>query len=104
MLFRSFLFFKAAADGIFAKGSEKLRTGIDDLQALLIGIKCERDSHKFFKRYGERFEDSEGKQVFLEFADEERTHCELLKREYRALRERQSLARAGKRAPARSSL
>ena len=38
------------------------------MQALLIGIKCERGSHKFFKRYGERFEDSEGKRIFLEFA------------------------------------
>ena len=38
----------------------------------MIGIRCERGSHRFFKRYGERFEDSEGKQIFLEFADEER--------------------------------
>ena len=58
-------------------------------KALLIGIKCERGSHKFFKRYGERFEDSEGKQIFLEFADEERAHLELLIHEYRALRDRQ---------------
>ena len=49
----------------------------------MIGIKCERGSHRFFKRYGEKFEDSEGKQIFLEFADEERTHLELLIREYR---------------------
>ena len=55
----------------------------------MIGIKCERGSHRFFKRYGERFEDSEGKQIFLEFADEERTHLELLIREYRALVVRQ---------------
>ena len=61
-------------------------TGVDDQQALLIGIRCERGSHKFFKRYGERFEDSEGKQIFLEFADEEREHLDLLIREYRALR------------------
>ena len=50
----------------------------------MIGIRCERGSHRFFKRYGERFEDSEGKQIFLEFADEERAHLELLIREYRA--------------------
>ena len=54
-----------------------------------IGIRCERGSHRFFKRYGERFEDSEGKQIFLEFADEEREHLELLIREYRALVKRQ---------------
>jgi Fur family ferric uptake transcriptional regulator len=89
----TFLFFKGAAHGIFAEGAEKLRAGVDDLQALLIGIRCERDSHKFFKRYGERFEDSEGKQIFLEFAEEERAHRDLLISEYRALRERLALAR-----------
>jgi Fur family ferric uptake transcriptional regulator len=84
----TFLFFKGAASGLFAAGAEQLRKGVDDQQALLIGIKCERGSHEFFKRYGERFEDSEGKQVFLEFADEERVHLELLIREYHSLRER----------------
>ena len=55
----------------------------------MIGIKCERGSHRFFKRYGDKFEDSEGKKIFLEFADEERAHLELLIREYRSLVERQ---------------
>ena len=86
----TFLFFKGAASGLFAEGAKQLRKGVNDQQALLIGIKCERGSHKFFKRYGERFEDSEGKQVFLEFADEERAHLDLLIREYRALRTRQA--------------
>jgi Fur family ferric uptake transcriptional regulator len=85
----TFLFFKGAASGLFAEGAEELRKGVNDQQALRIGIRCERGSHEFFKRYGERFEDSEGKQVFLEFADEERAHLDLLLREYRALRERQ---------------
>jgi Fur family ferric uptake transcriptional regulator len=99
----TFLFFKGAANGIFAEGAEKLSAGVDDLQALLIGIKCERDSHKFFKKYGERFEDSEGKQVFLEFADEERAHRDLLITEYRVLRERLKLRRPAKvRTPAPS--
>ena len=84
----TFLFFKGAASGLFAEGTEKLRKGVDDLQALLIGIKCERGSHKFFKKYGERFEDSEGKQIFLEFADEERAHLDLLIGEYRTRRVR----------------
>ena len=63
----------------------------------MIGIRCERASHRFFKRYGERFEDSEGKQIFLEFASEERVHLELLIREYRAL-----ARRLEKNPPARS--
>jgi Fur family transcriptional regulator, ferric uptake regulator len=95
----TFLFFKGAASGLFASGAEELRKGVDDQQALLIGIRCERGSHEFFKRYGERFEDSEGKQVFLEFADEEREHLELLIREYRSLRERLGRQRRTKRAP-----
>src|SRR5215510_12490839 len=85
----TFLFFKGAASGLFSEGAAELRQGVNDEEALLIGIRCERGSHQFFKRYGERFEDSEGKQVFLEFADEERAHLDLLIREYKSLMERQ---------------
>ena len=85
----TFLFFKGAANGLFAAGADQLRRdGVDDLEALRIGIRCERGSHRFFKRYGERFEDSEGKQIFLEFAEEERAHLEMLIREYRGLMKR----------------
>jgi Fur family ferric uptake transcriptional regulator len=56
----TFLFFKGAANGLFAEGAEKLMAaGVGDRQALMLGIRCERGSHRFFKRYGERFEDSE---------------------------------------------
>ena len=84
----TFLFFKGPANRLFAAGAAELRQGVDAEQALLIGIKCERGSHQFFKRYGERFEETEGKRIFLEFADEERDHLNLLIREYKALRER----------------
>ena len=94
----TFLFFKGAANGLFAAGADQLTKGVNDRQALMIGIRCERGSHRFFKRYGERFEDSEGKLVFLEFADEERAHLELLIREYRALVHRQR-RRRGRRKP-----
>ena len=91
----TFLFFKGAANGLFATGADKLAKIVDDREALMIGIRCERGSHKFFKRYGERFEDSEGKRIFLEFADEERDHLELLINEYRALVARQRKRRRG---------
>ena len=94
----TFLFFKGAANGLFAAGADQLTKGVNDREALMIGIKCERGSHRFFKRYGERFQDSEGKQIFLEFADEERNHLELLIREYRALVHRQQRKpRSGRR-------
>jgi Fur family ferric uptake transcriptional regulator len=96
----TFLFFKGAANGLFAAGTEELKKGVDDRRALLIGIRCERGSHQFFKRYGERFEESEGKRVFLEFADEERDHLDLLMREYRALLARQRRPRDARRRPA----
>ena len=85
----TFLFFKGAANGLFAAGTEQLKKGVDDRQALLIGIRCERGSHQFFKKYGERFEESEGKRIFLEFADEEREHLDLLVRELKALQAHQ---------------
>ena len=88
----TFLFFKGAANGLFSEGAERLTRGVNDQQAYLIGIRCERGSHRFFKRYGEKFEDSEGKQVFLEFAQEERQHLELLIREYKSLLKRQGRA------------
>jgi len=89
----AFLFFKGAASGLFASGAQQLTPGVDDEQALRIGMKCERGSHLFFKRYGSRFEESEGKRIFLEFAAEERDHFELLVREYRALRARRAAHR-----------
>ena len=76
-------------------GADKLAKIVNDRDALMIGIRCERGSHRFFKRYGERFEDSEGKRIFLEFANEEREHLDLLIREYRALAERQDKHRRG---------
>ena len=86
----TFLFFKGAANGLFARGADALMmAGVNDREAYKIGIRCERGSHRFFKRYGEKFEDSEGKQIFLEFANEERDHLEMLIREYRALLRRQ---------------
>ena len=100
----TFLFFKGAANGLFAEGAEKLMAaGVGDRQALMLGIRCERGSHRFFKRYGERFEDSEGKQIFLEFADEEKQHLDLLIREYRSLARRQGRPKRSRRSPAASA-
>jgi Fur family ferric uptake transcriptional regulator len=100
----TFLFFKGAANGLFAEGADRLTKGVNDQQALMIGIRCERGSHRFFKKYGERFEDSEGKQIFLEFADEERNHLDLLIREYKALVKRQGPPRRPRPAVSRTGI
>jgi Fur family ferric uptake transcriptional regulator len=93
----TFLFFKGAANGLFSEGAEALSRVTSDREALMLGIRCERGSHRFFKKYGERFEDSEGKRIFLEFADEEREHLELLIREYRELVRREPKPQAAAR-------
>jgi Fur family transcriptional regulator, ferric uptake regulator len=85
----TFLFFKGAASGLFGAGVHELHDGIDDREALRIAIRCERGSHEFFKKYASRFEESEGKRIFSEFADEEREHLDLLIREYKTLTARQ---------------
>ena len=90
----TFLFFKGAANGLFAAGADQIGRGVSDLEALMTAIRCERASHRFFKRYGARFEDSEGKQIFLEFAEAERAHLERLVREYRLLSKRPARQRA----------
>jgi Fur family ferric uptake transcriptional regulator len=89
----TFLFFKGAANGLFAAGAGQVSRGVADEQAFAVAMKCERTSHRFFKRYGEKFEDSEGKQVFLEVADEERSHLELLIRESRVTSRRRTRSR-----------
>ena len=85
----TFLFFKGAANGLFAAGAEQLTKGVNDRQALMIGIRCERGSHKFFKRTASGSRTPKASGFFSKFADEERTHLDLLIREYRLLVERQ---------------
>jgi rubrerythrin len=86
----TFLFFKGAASGLFGDGVQELHDGIDDREALRIAIRCERGSHEFFKKYASRFEESEGKQIFTDFANEEGDHLDLLIREYKSLKARQT--------------
>ena len=81
----TFLFFKRAARGLFAEAVDRLADGVDDRQALMLAVRCERGSHRFFKRYGERLEDAEDKRIFLDHARDERAHLERLIRHYRRL-------------------
>lgn len=98
----TFLFFRGAANGLFAAGAGRLADGVEDREAIMMAIRCERGSHQFFKRYGERFEDAASRRIFLSCADSERAHLALLIREYRALVERQRRRRSragGRRRP-----
>jgi hypothetical protein len=67
----TFLFFKGAASGLFASGADELKDGVNDQQALLIGIRCERGSPSSSSATASVR--GLGRQADLpEFADEER--------------------------------
>jgi len=89
----TFLFFKGAANGLFAEGADEVAQGVDDGQALKIAIRCERASHRFFTRYASRFEAPEGTQIFLEFAGEERRRLDMLLREFIAITKKTGVRR-----------
>ena len=93
----TFLFFKGAANGLFAAGADQLTKGVNDRQALMIGIRCERGSHKFFKRYGERSRIRKASGFFWNSPTRNASHLELLLRQDKALVKRQ--ARLRRRAP-----
>ena len=95
----TFLFFKGAASGLFAAGAEQLRRASTTSRRCSSASSASAARIEFFKRYGERFEDSEGKRIFLEFADEEREH--LRSADSRVPRAARATGRAarGRRAP-----
>ena len=99
----TFLFFKGAASGVFAEGTERAARGgrrragaahRDQLRARIAPV---------LQALRRALRGLRGQAVFLEFADEERAHLELLIREYRALRARRRRAgrRGGRAAPLR---
>jgi Fur family transcriptional regulator, ferric uptake regulator len=92
-----FIFFKRAARGLFAEAADRLDGGAAGLRTLMAAVRCERGSHRFFKRYGERLTNPESRRMFLDVAREERSHLALLVREYRALASKQG-RRTGARA------
>ena len=73
------------AQGIFA-GAAKLRDGVDDLKSAAHwhSLRARLSAQDSSKKYGERFEDSEGKQIFLGCG--EREHCCYADPRYRAHR------------------
>ena len=78
------LFFKDAANGLFARGAGELDEGGDLDAALSIGARCERGAHEFFKQYGEQLASAEGRRVFLSLAETKRSHLQRLWRAQRA--------------------
>ena len=74
-----------ALKNIFPSRSEvkkKLKTNISEVDALELAMKMELEAFRFFTDYGDRFNDTKGKDIFLQFAIEEEEHYQIIKEEY----------------------
>ena len=57
----------------------KLSENLTEVEALKLAMGMEREAHYFFRDYAEKFEDTQGRDVFLKFAEEEKEHYNLIK-------------------------
>ena len=76
------------ADAIFPERellSVDVRDAMTHVEALSLAIDLERKSHKFFTDFAKKLDDPRGKKIFRDFAREERSHLESLRKEYERL-------------------
>ncbi len=52
---------------------------LDAQSSLEIALKLNRGAADFFKAYADRFAETQGKQIFINFADQEGNHCDLMR-------------------------
>ena len=52
----------------------QLKKNMTASEALKIAMKMEMDAYNFFNDYAQKFDDTQGKQIFLKFAEEEWEH------------------------------
>ncbi len=61
------------------KVREGLLGDLNEVEALEVALKMEKEAYAFFTEYAERFDDTRGRDIFLRFADEEKDHCDMIK-------------------------
>jgi Fur family transcriptional regulator, ferric uptake regulator len=57
---------------------KRMRPDISEEEALRLALDMERDACEFFTRYAEKFNDTKGRDIFLQFAREEQEHCDII--------------------------
>lgn len=62
--------------------SRRLRPDMTEEEALELAMSMEKDAWDFFRRYAEKFNDTRGRDIFLQFAEEERDHYEIIRAVY----------------------
>ncbi|MGH9339694.1 MAG: transcriptional repressor [Acidobacteriota bacterium] len=65
----------------------RLSGDIREKDALELAMKMEKEAHDFFRNYADKFNDTKGRDIFLQFAEEEQEHYDLIKSEYEKLME-----------------
>ncbi len=65
------------------------------MEALEIAIDLERKSHRFFSNFAKQLDDPRGRKIFRDFADEERSHLESLRNEYKRLKKKEKSPETG---------
>lgn len=56
--------------------ARKLKPDITAEDALKLAMSMEEDAYEFFSRYADKFTDTKGRDIFRQFAEEEKEHCE----------------------------
>ncbi|MGH9338548.1 MAG: transcriptional repressor [Acidobacteriota bacterium] len=63
----------------------KLQGDIQEKDALELAMKMEKEAHDFFRNYAGKFNDTKGRDIFLQFAEEEQEHYDIIKEAYEKL-------------------
>ncbi len=66
---------------------KKIKDNLSEVQALRMAMNMELEAYNFFNEYAEKFKDTKGRDIFLQFAEEEQEHYHLIKRELDRLQE-----------------
>jgi rubrerythrin len=62
--------------------SRSLSVNLTEDEALKLAMNMERDAFNFFSQYADKFNDTRGRDIFLQFAEEEQEHYEIIRKTY----------------------
>lgn len=68
----------------------RLRRDMSELEALELAMSMEKDAWDFFRNYADKFTDTRGRDIFLQFAEEERDHYETIRATWEQVQQRQT--------------
>jgi len=74
----------------------KIKGNLSEVEALEMAMDMELEAYSFFNEYAEKFKDTKGRDIFLQFAEEEQEHYQLIKRELDRLQESEATAKIPK--------